>query len=89
MVTVIRWFVRIILTIIFIDWFSMKWRLDNAKEQGPEGRIIIDIGSGRIYSCAFGCSPEDLHEGDIVRMEIRLVDGVEDKTEETETNNSN
>ena len=71
MVTVVRWFIRITLLLIFIDWF--KLRTTEEKLLSPAGMIMIDIESQSVAQCAFGCSANDLKDGDIVPMEIRLT----------------
>ena len=71
MTTIVKWFVRILLTLIFIDWFRMKY--DSDGEIKPIGMVQINIGDQQTVKCAFGCSAEDLHDGDIVPMQIRIV----------------
>lgn len=83
MVTVIKWFVRILLLIIFVDWFNLRTAED--KFLSPAGMMLIDIESRSVVRCGFGCSINDLNEGDVVPIEIRFtLQGLdnESKTEE-------
>ena len=83
MVTAIKWFVRILLGVIFVDWFVMRYNAEKEIEVEPAGMVMIDIGTQQVYRVAFGCAADDLHEGDVVPMEIRLIN--EQETEEKET----
>lgn len=70
MVTVVTWFVRIMLLIIFIDWF----RLRSAEDDAPAGIIEINRSSNPAsVHCRFGFGPEDVEEGDRIKVEIHFV----------------
>lgn len=71
MVIIVKWFIRLLLLIIVVDWFNMKW---NEKPYlSPAGMVMIDLESRTVARCAFGCSANDLNEGDVVPMEIRFT----------------
>lgn len=72
MITIVKWLVRFILAYIFIDWFIMRVKNDEIILK-PAGAILIDINEPKVVQCSFGCGAEDLHDGDVVYMEIRLV----------------
>lgn len=81
----VKWFVRLILLIVFVDWFRLRTSED--KFLNPAGMMVIDIESRAVAACAFGCSINDLHEGDVVPIEIKFTQtGLKDefKTKEKE-----
>ena len=47
--------------------------------------MVIDIESRAVAACAFGCSINDLHEGDVVPIEIKFTQtGLKDEFETEE-----
>lgn len=82
MITIVRWFVRVLLGIIFIDWFLMRYNAENRKQIEPAGMVMVNINTQQVCRVAFGCSAEDLHEGDVLPMEIRLIDELDNTKDE-------
>lgn len=69
MVSVVTWFVRIMLLIIFIDWFRLR-----SAEDDLAGIIEINRSSHPAsVHCRFGFGPEDVEEGERIKVEIHFV----------------
>ena len=78
----VLWIVRIILAYIFFDWFKLRYNTNN--KLVPVGMVNIDIGTRTVTRASFGCSAEDIHDGDVVPMKIKL-EYSDPETEESTT----
>ena len=69
--TIILWAVRLILLAVFLDWFRLRYNNEVITE--PIGMVLLDVDSYQVRGCRFACSKEDIKDGDVVPILLRLV----------------
>lgn len=80
--TIILWAVRLILLAVFLDWFKIRYNGEVYNE--PIGMVLLDIDTYQVRGCRFACSKEDIHDGDVVPILLKLV-SEDDNAKKTDT----